>query len=93
MGKTLVDVNAATTDAVHPHACGENNRTQVKKPVVVRYTPTPVGKTAQCANDRIAGTVHPHACGENVLNHQLNILLRRYTPTPVGKTINPHLAK
>ena len=52
----------------------------------LRFTPTPVGKTASPGRRGSTAPVHPHARGEDQRHVQGGVGPVRFTPTPVGKT-------
>ncbi len=51
--------------SVHPHACGDDQRTQSHLAQSVRFTPTRVGTTNQRIGHLAIRSVHPHACGDD----------------------------
>jgi len=65
VGKTLEFRDRFLKLAVHPHACGEDLLVGWNSIVVLRFTPTRVGKTFVDVEEYWDDTVHPHACGED----------------------------
>ena len=102
VGKTTKSMAATTSDAVHPHACGENIIAISGQATLSRSTPTPVGKTSMNRSETGGSSVHPHACGENV-SSSLDVRLfagppprlwgkrRRYVARPVARGPPPRL--
>ena len=57
--------------------------------LLIRYTPTPVGKTASSAVTASRKTGTPPRLWGKLRRRVRNPDMRRYTPTPVGKTDRP----
>ena len=66
-GKLLPVFGVTDIDAVHPHACGENDLPSFPAQHASRFTPTRVGKTVSALPVGFLLAVHPHACGENAV--------------------------
>ena len=70
--------------AVHPHECGEHNKTEMGKTVEIRFIPTSAGNILMCISRQSAVTVHPHECGEHVPMLHSNDVGVRFIPTSAG---------
>ena len=72
------------TKPVHPHACGEHDRTALPTKPVRRFIPTHVGNTRAQVKKIHSRAVHPHACGEHLHQHLQNLLLHGSSPRMWG---------
>ena len=64
VGNSLYPLTAQTTEAVHPHVCGELNVFDMPGSCPGGSSPRVWGTLAARGTDWILPSVHPHVCGE-----------------------------
>ena len=65
VGTIATRLSQPTTNAVHPHGRGDNERAAARLTVFSWFTPTGVGTMQHPPSEQLSHPVHPHGRGDN----------------------------